>query len=197
VIILLAFIISVGAFLLGASPQAGAIIIPLLGGMIVYSLVCFFVAYPHFFSRIKIGPSGFEGDLREAREEAAAIEAEETRATKAEEPASEAKAEINEIQESDTSALGVFIQLSNEIETKLRIISELNGHSGYKYAPMGRYARELAEANIISPRLAELIGAFRSVRNEVVHSGDISRSELKDGIYIGQVILTELNKTLH
>ena len=217
VIIFGAFVFSVGVFLLGTSPQAGAIITPLLGGVIIYSFVWFFINYPHLFRHIKAGPGGFEADLQEAKDEATEIKAEETvvvktkaaEATigggaaeaaviKAEEAASEAKEEINKIQESDTSALGVFLQLANEIEIKLRIISELNGRSAYKYAPMARYARDLAEENIISAQLAHLIEDFRSVRNKVIHSTrDISRSQLDDAIYISNVILTELNKIIY
>jgi len=48
------------------------------------------------------------------------------------------------------------------------------------------------------PQLAHLIGDFRGVRNKIVHSTrDMSRSQLEDAIYTDEVILTELNKTLH
>jgi uncharacterized protein YutE (UPF0331/DUF86 family) len=218
-IMLIFLITSTCTFLLGVSPQAGSIINPLLWAVIVYSGFLYFVTHPDFFSHIAFGPAGFQADLRTAKEaavaikaeetvaikaeetvaikaeETVAIKAEETVAIKAEEAASEAKEELREIQESDTSTLGVFLQLANEIETKLRIIGELKGPSGYKYTSMARYARDLAKANIISSRLADLIARFRNVRNEIVHyTRNISRSQLEDAIYIGEVILTELNK---
>ncbi len=186
-IILGASIFSVVAFLLGYSPQAGTIITVLLGGVIVYSLVGFFVFLPYLFSSIKVALAGFfeltltMRDLRTKTEvfEADAKEgkkSEEMRAIKEAETAS--SEEVNEIQESDTSALGIFLQLQNEIETKIRIISQREGLSGYKYAPIAQYARDLEKRSVISPRLVALIQDFRAIRNKVIHSTrDVSRSQ--------------------
>jgi len=184
----LLFIFFAGASLTKFSVQSDQLIIGLATILAAYTIALVFVHQLHRpLKRFKFGLGGVEADFTELEERALDVKEEET--------PPEVKAEMDQIQRSDTHPYAVFLVLIGEVERKLRLIAEAKDYSGFKYRPIVQLSSDLLQKEVISNKLYVLIKQFSHIRNEIVHGiVQINDQDLKTAINAGEIILTELDK---
>jgi len=140
-----------------------------------------------YLSKLRLSASGVEAVFKELRQIASEIEEREV--------TPEVRDEIAEIRESDRDPRAVFLELIIEIEKKLRVLATRSGIQSWKYISIHKLVELLIASEIIDRRLANLIRSFWYLRNKVIHGEiDITRARLDEAIYIGETILSKLEK---
>lgn len=188
IVLFLLFVFFAGASLTKISIQSDQLIIGLATILAAYTIALVFVHQLHRpLKRFKFGLGGVEADFADLEEKALEV--------KEEEAPPEVKAEIDQIQQSDTHPYAVFLILIGEVERKLRLLAEAKDYSGFKYRPIVQLSSDLLQKGVISDKLYALIRQFSHIRNQIVHGiVQINDQDLKTSIDAGEIILTELDK---
>ena len=188
ILLFLLFILFAAASLTKFSIQSDQLIIGLATILAAYTIALVFVhQLQRPLKRFKFGLGGVEADFADLEEKALDV--------KEEEAPPEVKAEIDQIQQSDTNPYAVFLSIIGEVERKLRLIAEAKDYSGFKYKPIIQLSSDLLHKEVISNKLYVLIKQFSHIRNQIVHGiVQINDQDLKTAINAGEIILTELDK---
>ncbi|MDG6980828.1 MAG: hypothetical protein JRN51_06905 [Nitrososphaerota archaeon] len=134
-------------------------------------------------SKFKLGPSGFEGDIDRLVKNAPSP------------PPSPTAAPITRTSavryENLVDPRSVFLQLSIDIETKLRAMGERSKVQGK--LPLGNLIEQLRRREVLTdPWLLDALSVFRKHRNAIVHEG--SMRDINAAIDIGNTVLVKLNE---
>jgi hypothetical protein len=152
-------------------------------------VILFLIAYTLLlilpFSKFKLGPSGFEGELQRL-----AGERETTHVSA--ETAREVNEEVANISQAVVDDDSVLMRLSIEIETTLRSIAELSGMTNTRVM-MGQLIRVLTQQQILTDRwLLNALRFFQTHRNELIHEG--RTDDIREAIDVGRRVLEQLRE---
>jgi hypothetical protein len=152
-------------------------------------VVIFLIAYTLLlvlpFSKFKLGPSGFEGELERLVEgrETTQVSAETTR---------EVNQEVANFSEAVVDSDSVLIRLSIEIETTLRSIAESSGMTHTKVST-GMLIQMLTQREILTDKwLLNALRFFQIHRNELIHEG--RTDDIRTAIDVGKRVLAQLRE---
>lgn len=152
-------------------------------------VVMFLIAYTLLlilpFSKFKLGPSGFEGELERL------VEERETTQVSAE-TAREVNQEVANISQAVVDDDSVLIRLTIEIEITLRSIAELSGMTLTRVST-GQLIQMLTQKGILTDRwLLSALRFFQTHRNELIHEG--RTDDIRDAIDVGRRVLGQLRE---
>jgi hypothetical protein len=152
-------------------------------------VVMFLIAYTLLlilpFSKFKLGPSGFEGELERL------VEERETTQVSAE-TAREVNQEVANISQAVVDDDSVLIRLAIEIEITLRSIAELSGMTLTRVST-GQLIQMLTQKGILTDRwLLSALRFFQTHRNELIHEG--RTDDIRDAIDVGRRVLGQLRE---
>jgi hypothetical protein len=155
-------------------------ILILLGLLVGYTLI---LVLP--VTKFKISATGVEADVDHLERNAPALPSETS-------TAKEAKAAVNQSTQALNDPRSVFLDLSIEIEKKLRQTAISRGIS--EKMGMGQMVHQLNRIGVITdPWLLDALRLFVDKRNQIVHEGRIEL--IQSAIDIGTVVLGRLEET--
>lgn len=137
--------------------------------------------------RFKLGPSGFEGELKRLIEE-------KDKVPTSVKSIKEVEKDLAKFSEKTVEPDLLLMRLSVEIETTMRSIAQTSGLApSLLKVGIGSLNRMLRQAEIITdPWLINAIQFFQTHRNALVHEG--KTTDVKAAIEIGSVVLARLKE---
>jgi hypothetical protein len=152
-------------------------------------LVLFLCAYVLLLvlpiTKFKLGPSGFEGELKWLTDEKGI-------SPPPSEIVEKVDKEVAEFSQNIVESDLMLMRLSIEIETTLRNIAELSGLTDIKVG-LGQLTRMLQQKEIITNQwLFAALQFFQVHRNELIHEG--KTSDIQQAIDVGRLTLAKLRQ---
>ena len=116
--------------------------------------------------------------------------------TEGKKPTTEIEEDARKIVERATTPTAKFVELSIEIEKRMRLIAAYLGEPrGIRYRTMSGLVSTLLSKGIIDSDSAKLIKTFWSARNEAIHGvREISERESVKLMNMGKILLSELDR---
>jgi len=116
--------------------------------------------------------------------------------TKGKKPTTEIEKEVKRIVEDARTPTAKFVELSIEIEKRIRLIAAYwGGLKGIRYRTMPELVSTLLSNGIIDSDSAKLIKTFWSARNEAIHGvRELSEHGSVKLMYMGKILLSELDR---
>lgn len=115
--------------------------------------------------------------------------------TKGKTPPTKIEKEARKIVENATTPTTKFIELSIEIEKRIRLIAANLGLMGIRYKPMSELLSVLISKKIIGSNSAMLVQTFWRARNEAIHGvRELSEHEFVKLMKMGKILLSELDR---
>ncbi len=118
--------------------------------------------------------------------------------TKRKKPPTKIEKETRRMLENATTPTAKFVELSIEIEKRMRLIAAKLGLTGIRYKPMSELVSALSSKNIIDSNSAILTQTFWRARSEAIHGvRELSEHEFVKLMNMGKILLSELDRGYH
>lgn len=138
-------------------------------------------------SKFKLTPSGFEADIDRLAKNAPT-----TAGTVSGSLGVGLEARVTVVEPDLVDPRSNFLQLSIDIERKLRVLAQGHGVTGK--IPLGQLIEKLRRMEVITDAwLLDALTVFRKRRNEIVHEGNLR--DINAAIEIGKLVIAKLEET--